>query len=49
MCTFDEAEHLPIPANDRSGELRRVLLRTLATGAYCCMRWGTDGFVYYSP
>jgi serine/threonine-protein kinase len=25
------------------------IVRTLATDAICCMRWGTDGFVYYSP
>jgi hypothetical protein len=36
------------------GELKVVPLgggvaRTLATGALCCTRWGTDGFVYYSP
>jgi serine/threonine-protein kinase len=36
-----------------SNELKVVplgggIVRTLATAAGCCMRWGTDGFVYYS-
>ncbi|MEQ1856469.1 MAG: protein kinase [Longimicrobiales bacterium] len=25
------------------------IVRTLAADASCCTRWGTDGFVYYSP
>jgi Tol biopolymer transport system component len=37
-----------------SGQLRVVPLaggaaRTLAEGASCCARWGTDGFVYFTP
>ena len=25
------------------------VVRTLADSAFCCSRWGSDGFIYYSP